>query len=116
MSVKPLRNLSFDHPYTLTKLMFSPPSRLPTGDDLLASSGDFLRPWEINEDSLSAEPLSVLSNSKTSEFSAPLTSFDWNDVEPKRMRFTCKVTTGLAVSEAAFELESTEICTGMPSL
>lgn len=31
------------------------------------------------------EAISLLNNSKTSEFCAPLTSFDWNDIEPKRI-------------------------------
>lgn len=29
--------------------------------------------------------VSILNNSKTSEYSAPLTSFDWNEVEPRRI-------------------------------
>ena len=65
--------------------MFQPNRRSPSSSfsDLLASSGDYLRLWEVRESSI--EPLSVLNNSKTSEFCAPLTSFDWNDVEPKRI-------------------------------
>ncbi|CAN8265042.1 unnamed protein product [Cochlearia groenlandica] len=60
--------------------------------DLLASSGDFLRLWEVNEDSSTVEPISVINNSKSSEFSAPLTSFDRNDIEPKRIG-TCSFDT-----------------------
>ncbi|CAN1812751.1 Protein TRANSPARENT TESTA GLABRA 1 [Linum perenne] len=71
-------SLSFDHPYPPTKLMFHPSS-----DHLLASSGDYLRLWKILHDSV--EPISVLNNSKTSEFCAPLTSFDWNEIEPNRL-------------------------------
>ncbi|KAG2241245.1 hypothetical protein Bca52824_096772 [Brassica carinata] len=92
MSLKPLPSLSFEHPYPPTKLMFSPLPPPQQRGDLLASSGDFLRLWEVNEDSSSAEPVSVLNNSKTSEFCAPLTSFDWNDVEPKRLG-TCSIDT-----------------------
>ncbi|KAF9587102.1 hypothetical protein IFM89_039685 [Coptis chinensis] len=84
-------NLSFDHPYPPTKLMFHPSK--PNSPDLLASSGDFLRLWEIKEggdsDSDSSSPSvvqkSLLNNSKTSEFCAPLTSFDWNPVDPRRI-------------------------------
>lgn len=76
--------LSFDHPYPPTKLMFHPKPQL---SDLLASSGDFLRLWEIKDDhnTTTTEPKLVLNNSKTSEFCAPLTSFDWNQVEPRRI-------------------------------
>lgn len=85
LSMKTQPTLSFDHPYPPTKLMFQPSrkSASSSSSDLLASSGDYLRLWEVRDSSI--EPLSVLDNSKTSEFCAPLTSFDWNDVEPKRI-------------------------------
>ncbi|KAG9455455.1 hypothetical protein H6P81_008359 [Aristolochia fimbriata] len=75
-------SLSFDHPYPPTKLMFHPTSS--KSPDLLASSGDFLRLWEIHPNN-TVEPRAVLNNSKTSEFCAPLTSFDWNEAEPRRI-------------------------------
>lgn len=86
LSFTPNPNLSFDHPYPPTKLMFHPNPNLST-PDLLASSGDFLRLWEIKDDLnyTISEPKLVLNNSKTSEFCAPLTSFDWNQVEPRRI-------------------------------
>ncbi|CAK9322069.1 unnamed protein product [Citrullus colocynthis] len=79
LSIKAHPSLSFEHPYPPTKLMFNP-SPLSS---LLASSGDYLRLWKVGDSSI--EPLSLLNNSKTSEFCAPLTSFDWNEVEPKRI-------------------------------
>ncbi|XP_021909514.1 protein TRANSPARENT TESTA GLABRA 1 [Carica papaya] len=85
-SIRTQPTLSFEHPYPPTKLMFhpnAPSSLLKSSSDLLASSGDFLRLWEIRDSSV--EPVSVLNNSKTSEFCAPLTSFDWNEVEPRRI-------------------------------
>ncbi|KAK6926094.1 WD40 repeat [Dillenia turbinata] len=74
---------SFEHPYPPTKLMFQPNSSLRKSHDLLASSGDYLRLWEVKD--ASTEPLTVLNNSKSSEYCAPLTSFDWNEVEPRRI-------------------------------
>ncbi|KAK4362851.1 hypothetical protein RND71_018092 [Anisodus tanguticus] len=83
-TLKPIPNLSFDHPYPPTKLMFHPnPSGSLKSNDILASSGDYLRLWEVREASI--EPLFTLNNSKTSEYCAPLTSFDWNEVEPRRI-------------------------------
>ncbi|KAJ9159836.1 hypothetical protein P3X46_025300 [Hevea brasiliensis] len=92
LSFKTHPTLSLDHPYPPTKLMFHPaaPSSLRKSSDLLASSGDFLRLWEVRESSV--EPISILNNSKTSEFFAPLTSFDWNEIEPKRIG-TCSIDT-----------------------
>ncbi|KAL3342377.1 hypothetical protein AABB24_026411 [Solanum stoloniferum] len=84
LTLKPVPNLSFEHPYPPTKLMFHPnPSASLKTNDILASSGDYLRLWDVSETSI--EPLFTLSNNKTSEYCAPLTSFDWNEVEPRRI-------------------------------
>ncbi|KAJ8760784.1 hypothetical protein K2173_021822 [Erythroxylum novogranatense] len=92
LSVKSHPTISVEHPYPPTKLMFHPngPSSLRKSSDVLASSGDFLRLWEVRDTSV--EQLSVLNNSKSSEFCAPLTSFDWNEIEPKRIG-TCSIDT-----------------------
>nr|WCI15280.1 transparent testa glabra 1-like protein [Crocus sativus] len=81
LSFRPHPHLSFDHPYPPTKLMFHPNPDSPT--PLLASSGEFLRLWKLTDES--SELHSVLSNSHSSDFSAPLTSFDWNEAEPRRL-------------------------------
>lgn len=91
-SFRALPALSFDHPYPPTKLQFHPRAASPP---LLASSSDALRLYLTPLDDLSAsapapaapELRSVLDNRKASasEFCAPLTSFDWNEVEPRRI-------------------------------
>ena len=48
--------------------------------DLLATSGDYLRVWRAGEPETRLECL--LNNNKNSDFCAPLTSFDWNEVDP----------------------------------
>jgi WD repeat-containing protein 68 len=70
---------TFDHPYPTTKLIWIPDSKgqLP---DLLATSGDYLRIWKISESEGKLE--SLLNNNKASDYCAPLTSFDWNEVDP----------------------------------
>ncbi|KAJ3680283.1 hypothetical protein LUZ60_016561 [Juncus effusus] len=83
MTFKPEPSLSFEHPYPATKLMFHPRPIVAAGSSLLASSGDFLRLWQVQEGK--TELRSVLNNSKSSEFCAPLTSFDWNESEPRRI-------------------------------
>ncbi|XAR52139.1 hypothetical protein NMG60_11020057 [Bertholletia excelsa] len=74
LNIKAQPNLFFSHPYPPTKLVLRRPP---------ASSGDYLRPWEVRESSIDA--VSVLNNRKTIEFCATLTSFDWNEVEPRRI-------------------------------
>ncbi|EME48574.1 hypothetical protein DOTSEDRAFT_39898 [Dothistroma septosporum NZE10] len=90
--------------YPVTRILWEPPSSQKTSTDLLATSGDHLRLWSlpapgtphstssINR-SASAntrepapqklQPLALLSNSKTPEHTAPLTSLDWNTLSPK---------------------------------
>ncbi|KAK6794716.1 hypothetical protein RDI58_008169 [Solanum bulbocastanum] len=84
LTLKPIPNLCFEHPYPPTKLMFHPnPFDSLKSNDILASCSDYLRLWEVGDTSI--EPLFTLSKNKTSEFVAPLTSFDWNGVEPRRI-------------------------------
>ncbi|PKA51013.1 Protein transparent TESTA GLABRA 1 [Apostasia shenzhenica] len=76
-------NLSFEHHYPPTKLMFHPKPLPGQSPSLLASSGEFLRLWRVQESSV--EFVSVFNSSKSTEFCAPLTSFDWNPAEPRRV-------------------------------
>ncbi|XP_078442538.1 transducin/WD40 repeat-like superfamily protein [Wolffia australiana] len=86
--------LSFDHPYPPTKLMFHPRPIPNETTALLASSGDLLRLWQIADASIE-----LRSAFKSSEFSAPLTSFDWNDAEPRRIG-TCSIDRTCAIWDA----------------
>ena len=70
---------TFDHPYPTTKIMWIPDTK-GTYPDLLATSGDYLRVWRAGEPETRQECL--LNNNKNSDFCAPLTSFDWNEVDP----------------------------------
>mmetsp|Transcript_10693 Transcript_10693/g.35356 ORF Transcript_10693/g.35356 Transcript_10693/m.35356 type:complete len:340 (-) Transcript_10693:278-1297(-) len=81
-SFPPAPTHSFTHPYPCTKIMFVPDTT-GTMEDLVATTGDYLRIWHIKEDGV--ELRSLLNNNKNSEFCAPLTSFDWNDANPARV-------------------------------
>ncbi|KAF3853578.1 hypothetical protein F7725_014266 [Dissostichus mawsoni] len=70
---------TFDHPYPTTKVMWIPDSK-GAYPDLLATSGDYLRIWRVGDTETRLECL--LNNNKNSDFCAPLTSFDWNEVDP----------------------------------
>lgn len=70
---------TLDHPYPATKIIWIPDSK-SIYPDLLATSGDYLRVWRANETEIKLE--SLLNNNKNSDFCAPLTSFDWNEVDP----------------------------------
>jgi len=78
---------SFDHPYPTTKIMWSPEKSPSKGKDLLATTGDYLRVWNVSKDANSSYGQGVqmeclLNNNKNSEYCAPLTSFDWNENDP----------------------------------
>ncbi|KAI9733032.1 MAG: hypothetical protein M1834_003577 [Cirrosporium novae-zelandiae] len=102
-SVEFTRVTEATHSYPLTRILWEPPtSHKQKNEDLLATSGDHLRLWQIVDDhqaqtygntitrSLSTrdrprkklQPLALLSNSKSPEHTAPLTSLDWNTVQP----------------------------------
>jgi len=70
----------FTHPYPATKIMWIPDS---TGarPDLLGTTGDYMRIWEVDNDG-DVQIKCLLNNNKNSEFCAPLTSFDWNQTDP----------------------------------
>ncbi|PFH58824.1 hypothetical protein XA68_13171 [Ophiocordyceps unilateralis] len=87
------------HSYPVTRLLWEPPSSQKQSTDLLATSGDHLRLWSLpSENSVNPgssitrgardasinklTPLALLSNSKTPDHTAPLTSLDWNTVSP----------------------------------
>ena len=76
----------FDHPYPCTKILWSPDVRRTTTRDLLATTGDYLRVWNILDDGMGRGTVKcvkecLLNNNKTSEYCAPLTSFDWNETD-----------------------------------
>jgi WD repeat-containing protein 68 len=70
---------SFDHPYPTTKIQWYPSSQTNT-PDLVATSGDYLRLWQVKDDSIVKQ--SVFNTNTNSEYCAPLTSFDWNRADP----------------------------------
>ncbi|KAE8352619.1 WD40-repeat-containing domain protein [Aspergillus coremiiformis] len=89
------------HSYPVTRILWEPPSSQKQSTDLLATSGDHLRLWSLpanqplqssnsitrsasQRDAPSAKlsPLALLSNSKSPEHTAPITSLDWNTISP----------------------------------
>ncbi|KAH8816497.1 WD40-repeat-containing domain protein [Xylogone sp. PMI_703] len=90
------------HSYPVTRLLWEPRSSQKQSTDLLATSGDHLRLWSLpsetpvvspgnsinrsaggrDQPASKLTPLALLSNSKTPEHTAPLTSLDWNTVSP----------------------------------
>lgn len=74
--------LSILHPYPPTKLMFLP-DKEGSHLDLLASASDFLRIWKIDSSGVALE--SLLNPATSPEHASPLTSFDWNDIDMRRI-------------------------------
>ncbi|KAK2761356.1 hypothetical protein FQN54_001878 [Arachnomyces sp. PD_36] len=92
------------HSYPVTRILWEPPSSQKPSTDLLATSGDHLRLWSLpidphtpsypgnnsinrsgnlkNPPVQKLSPLALLSNSKSPEHTAPITSLDWNVVSP----------------------------------
>jgi len=70
---------TFEHPYPTTKIMWIP-DKLGARADLIGTTGDYMRLWEVVDKKIELKCL--LNNNKNSEFCAPLTSFDWNETDP----------------------------------
>lgn len=71
---------SFDHPYPTTKVSWIPDAQ-SNHPDLIGTTGDFLRLWQLDADG-NAKLKCLLNNNNQSEFCAPLTAFDWNEQDP----------------------------------
>eukprot|EP01100_Stratorugosa_tubuloviscum_P009618 TRINITY_DN402_c0_g2_i1.p1 TRINITY_DN402_c0_g2~~TRINITY_DN402_c0_g2_i1.p1 ORF type:complete len:331 (-),score=131.87 TRINITY_DN402_c0_g2_i1:80-1072(-) len=70
---------NFDHPYPTTKIAWIP-DKLNKLPDLLATTSDYLRLWEVTDSGIKSK--CVLNNQRNSEYCSPLTSFDWNETDP----------------------------------
>lgn len=96
-----VRTAEANHSYPVTRILWEPPSSNKQSTDLLATSGDHLRLWSLPSETSSSysnsisrgsnqrevplqklSPLAMLSNSKSTEHTAPITSLDWNVVQP----------------------------------
>jgi WD repeat-containing protein 68 len=99
----------FDHPYPCTKIMWSPDLR-HGANDLLATTGDYLRIWSVTDDGngMSVQKEALLNNNKTSEYCAPLTSFDWNETDPSILG-TSSIDTTCTIWDVATQTARTQL-------
>ncbi|XP_061366768.1 WD repeat-containing protein LWD2-like [Gastrolobium bilobum] len=96
--------LVLDHPYAPTNLMFFP-SEDDTNPDLIATSGDSLRLWEIHDDRIQLK--SPLIGNKVNQNSA-ITSFDWA-VFDTRLVATSSVDTTCTIWDIEREIVNTQL-------
>lgn len=119
---------SFEHPYPATKVLFipRPPSCYESTTQLLATTADYLRVWRIKNRSgnhfngsitgkspydrdikdykIDVELAVLLNANEGSKHCAPLTSFDWNDVDPSLI-----VTSSVDTTCAIWDLEVSKL-------
>eukprot|EP00011_Vannellida_sp_DIVA3-517-6-12_P014096 CAMPEP_0114612354 /NCGR_PEP_ID=MMETSP0168-20121206/4579_1 /TAXON_ID=95228 ORGANISM="Vannella sp., Strain DIVA3 517/6/12" /NCGR_SAMPLE_ID=MMETSP0168 /ASSEMBLY_ACC=CAM_ASM_000044 /LENGTH=322 /DNA_ID=CAMNT_0001823337 /DNA_START=173 /DNA_END=1138 /DNA_ORIENTATION=- len=93
-----------EHPYPATKLMWAPAAA--AAPSLLATSGDYLRLWAVSDDGL--QQTECLNNNKSSEFCAPLTSFDWNEADAS-MLGTASIDTTCTIWDVATQQVRTQL-------
>ncbi|KAJ1909189.1 hypothetical protein IWQ60_011306 [Tieghemiomyces parasiticus] len=102
-----------DHPYPVTKTQWAPAARGGSAPDLLATSGDYLRLWEA----LPPQPgrpvsanlrLKATLNNAKGGFCAPLTSFDWNELDAARL-VTCSIDTTCTVWDVTTQQAKTQL-------
>ncbi|CAI5450854.1 unnamed protein product [Caenorhabditis angaria] len=76
-----IETASFAHEFPANAIGFIPDPK-NNYPDLIATTGDCLRIWKI--DGNVVEPDCVLSNHvQTTQYTAPLTNFDWNEEDPR---------------------------------
>lgn len=97
--------LVFDHPYAATNLMFFP-SEDTMNPDIIATSGDYLRLWQIHEDRIELKAL--LNSNKSSEFNSAITSFDWIECDTRRVA-TSSVDTTCIIWDIEKEVVDTQL-------
>lgn len=106
---------TFEHPYPTTKILWIPDNK-GLCPDLLATSGDYLRIWKVSENTNEVKLESLLNNNKNSDFCAPLTSFDWNELDPNLVGTSSIDTTctiwGLETGQAIGRIDNNAV-TGM---
>lgn len=100
------RTTAFDHPYPATKIKFLPDFSA-SRPDLLATTGDYLRLWDIAEDGR-VTMKSCLNNNKKTDFCAPLTSFDWNSDDHKLVA-TASIDTTCTIWDVVAETATTQL-------
>eukprot|EP00501_MAST-03F_sp_TOSAG23-6_P000997 GSMAST32.ASY1.ANO1.1037.1 assembled CDS len=93
--------------------MWRPDKTCGADTDLLATTGDYLRVWKMEQ---STDPevkskvglLRVLNNNKSSEYCAPLTSFDWNETD-KSMIGTSSIDTTCTIWDLHKNVAKTQL-------
>lgn len=87
------KKFQFEHKYPPTKIMWVPDQN-DCHPDLMVTSGDVLRVWNIENNEKASVKCQLSSNKK--ELTAPLTSFDWN---PQNLNtiITCSIDTTCSI-------------------
>lgn len=104
---------TFEHPYPATKLLWIPDTKAAYSD-LLATTGDYLRLWRVGGHQCATLEV-LLNNNRSSEYCAPLTSADWNEVDvsligTSSIDTTCtiwQIETGQAIATTERAIEGT---------
>eukprot|EP00792_Barthelona_sp_PAP020_P005191 TRINITY_DN2544_c0_g2_i1.p1 TRINITY_DN2544_c0_g2~~TRINITY_DN2544_c0_g2_i1.p1 ORF type:complete len:359 (+),score=60.96 TRINITY_DN2544_c0_g2_i1:58-1077(+) len=90
--------------YPPTKLLFHPQPNIVNGD-IIATTGDFLRLYSVDDKSKNIIQISKLTNQQSSHC-APLTSFDWNETDPNLI-----VTSSIDTTCTIWDLEQEKVST-----
>lgn len=81
---------TIDHEYPATKVLWLP-DKSTSNLDLFATSGDYMRLWEVDETGKKVSLKAILNENAQCQ-QAPLTSFDWNKSDPTTLG-TCSIDT-----------------------
>lgn len=77
------KSAEYSVPYPCTRIAWAPPSlRTPPSNMQLITTGDCLRLWNYSAESGQLKQKCALVNKTKSSYMPPVTSFDWNKIDP----------------------------------
>lgn len=97
---------TFSHSYPATRIQFLP-SASTAHADIIATTGDYLRIWDVKENR-QVKMKAMLTATKHSDYCAPLTAFDWNEIDTNVVA-TSSVDTTCTVWDLQSEAVTTQL-------
>ena len=102
------RLTTLSHPYPCTNIQFRPDPDGTAPKDQLATTGDYLRIWTLDADGNLSGKEDVLNSNKNSDYCAPLTSFDWNKIDPNLI-VTSSIDTTCTIWDIEKQMATTQL-------
>lgn len=103
------KSTEYNVPYPCTRIAWAPPSlRTAASNMQLITTGDCLRLWNYNAETAQLQQRCALVNKTKSTYMPPVTSFDWNKIDPSIV-ITSSIDTTCTVWDVAQSTARTQL-------